>query len=577
MYDAKRASPWLACISHQIATAAATLRTLAREIGIRLLDVLPRTRPGPNADFSRQGANQHRLATRPGEICKLATILALWSLGAGAAEAGELRPLQWRSALVGLGGKGVAALAVEPGTGRLAVGDERGVWIGRSGREFRRVLHRGPVLDLAFLSEGALLAATARGSYRIDGDLGNVQIALGPGDRARAVRRIAAIPGLTALATDDGIFVSRDARAWQRLTGALPRGAVTAVALHRRGEFVACWGVFDGAPWRVDLRPGAGGLGAAAAARETIPFAVQGGGAVDIVTGLPDAALVVVFPRVLAVRREDAVGDRWEILQPQLPPGGSALRLGRGAGRTWLATDRGLLEAAKLAGPWRRSSPPVGSSAVQVAAGGGDVLFAATSDGVRAGRPAPLPATAASLAAPAIPPEPAIERVHRAALHYLGLERSRMEALRRGAQRRAWWPIVAVRATGQWDDSRNTDYDQSFSSGATHHLTDRTYDRGDEFDVSLSLSWDLGGIAYEPESIDVSRETREVIELRDDVLDEITQLYFERRRVLAELGELNGAPTLEQRRLRLRADEFAAGIDAWTGGWFSRQVSAFAP
>jgi hypothetical protein len=219
---------------------------------------------------------------------------------------------------------------------------------------------------------------------------------------------------------------------------------------------------------------------------------------------------------------------------------------------------------------------------VQAAAGGGEVLFAAVSAGVLVGRPAPAPTAAApprgAAQVPlAIPPGPAIERVHRAALRYLGLERSRMEALRRGSQRRAWWPIVVARAAGQWDDSRNTDYDQSFSSGATHDLTDRGHDRGDEFDVSLSLSWDLGGIAYEPESIDVSRETREVIELRDDVLDEITQLYFERRRVLAELGALGGPPAAEQRRLRLRADEFAAGIDAWTGGWFSRQLPALTP
>jgi len=512
----------------------------------------------------------------------LAMMLALWPSGARAGEAAELPPLQWRSAVVGLRAKGVAALAAEPGTGRLAVGDEQGVLIGRSTGAFRRVLHRGPVLDLAFLPEGALLAATDRGLYRIEGDAGGVRVGPGPGDGARRVRRIAAIAGLTAVATDDGIFVSRDARVWQRLTGALPGGAATAVALRRHGEGVACWGVVGGELWRVDFRPGASALAAAASVRETIPLAVQGGGAVDIVTGLPGAALVIVFPRTLAVRRRDAVGERWEILRPQLPPGGSALRLGRGAGRNWLATDRGLLEADELAGPWRRSSPPVGSSATQAAAGGGDVLFAATSDGVLAGRPAPPAAAAAPLAAAAhaplaIPPGPAIERVHRAALLYLGLTRSRMEALRHGAQRRAWWPIVVVRAAGQWDDSWSTDFDQSFLSGATRHLTDRDRNRGDEFDASLSLSWDLGGIAYEPESIDVSRETREVIELRDDVLDEITQLYFERRRVLAELGAPGGPPAAEQRRLRLRADELAAGIDAWTGGWFSRQLAAFTP
>jgi hypothetical protein len=152
-----------------------------------------------------------------------------------------------------------------------------------------------------------------------------------------------------------------------------------------------------------------------------------------------------------------------------------------------------------------------------------------------------------------------------------------MEALRRGVRRRGWWPIVIVRGAAAWDHGENTDHDQAFVSGATHHLTDREYDRDDAYDVSLSLSWNLGDIAYEPESIDVSRETREVIELRDDVLDEITQLYFERRRVLAALRALPGPPAAERAGLRLRADELAAGIDAWTGGWFGRQVIALAP
>ena len=66
-----------------------------------------------------------------------------------------------------------------------------------------------------------------------------------------------------------------------------------------------------------------------------------------------------------------------------------------------------------------------------------------------------------------------------------------------------------------------------------------------------------------------------MIELRDDVLDEITQLYFERRRVLVELAAAE-APG-DTLRLRLRAAELAAGIDAWTGGWFSRALREPAP
>ena len=152
-----------------------------------------------------------------------------------------------------------------------------------------------------------------------------------------------------------------------------------------------------------------------------------------------------------------------------------------------------------------------------------------------------------------------------------------MEALRRGAQRRGWWPIVILRGGAGWDRSDNIDRDQAFLSGEMRHLIDRARDRDHAADVSLSLSWDFSDVAYEPESIDVSRETREVIELRDNVLDEITQLYYERRRVLAALAAEPAPSAAEQQRLRLRADELAAGIDAWTGGWFSREVALLGP
>jgi len=85
-----------------------------------------------------------------------------------------------------------------------------------------------------------------------------------------------------------------------------------------------------------------------------------------------------------------------------------------------------------------------------------------------------------------------------------------------------------------------------------------------------SLTSDLGDGVFNPDEIDVSRELRSVIALRDDVLDEVTQLYFERRRTLAQLAQ--PASEAEAAALRLRSAELAAGIDAWTGGWFSRAL-----
>jgi hypothetical protein len=171
--------------------------------------------------------------------------------------------------------------------------------------------------------------------------------------------------------------------------------------------------------------------------------------------------------------------------------------------------------------------------------------------------------------------EPSIQSVHRAAIAYLELHRGRFEPMRRRVNRRGWLPILTLRGDHDTGEGWNTDYDQAYLSGDTRFLVDRDFDRSRDWGVALTLTWDLADLAYHPEEIDVSREARELLELRDDVLDEITQLYFERRRVLAELAAL--ADPAAQARLRLRADELAAGIDAWTGGWFSRNAAAPAP
>jgi hypothetical protein len=117
--------------------------------------------------------------------------------------------------------------------------------------------------------------------------------------------------------------------------------------------------------------------------------------------------------------------------------------------------------------------------------------------------------------------------------------------------------------------------DQAQSSGVVFDLRDRELDRGSDYDAAVVLEWRLGDLVYLPDALDVSREAREVIELRDEVLDEVTQLYYERRRVLLQLRAAAADP-VELARLRLRADELAAGLDAWTGGFFSRRVPPLA-
>jgi hypothetical protein len=362
---------------------------------------------------------------------------------------------------------------------------------------------------------------------------------------------------------------------------------VTAIALAQREGFVEAWIAIRGELWRSEIRVDAGRAASSTPVRVEIPFASGQRPPIDIALDVGDVEVAVVFESDLVVR-EEADAD-WEQLRPTLPPGASALRLAAALDRYWLATDRGLLVAPSLRGPWRRAHNNSGSDAIFDLETGEGALYAATDTGLAVARTATDVSdaaeveqlasdfsAAAEVAQPVLDPsEPDVHSVHRAALRYLSLDPGRIAALRRGVSRRGWLPILSFRATRDRDRRKRSDYDEAFISGELRRLYDRDYDRNHDLELQLFVSWDLGEIAYHPEEIDVSREAREIIELRDDVLDEITQLYFERRRVIAAFALQPDSPAASE--YQLRAAQLAAGIDAWTGGWFGRQLSDTTP
>nr|BDD44718.1 hypothetical protein 23 [bacterium] len=64
-----------------------------------------------------------------------------------------------------------------------------------------------------------------------------------------------------------------------------------------------------------------------------------------------------------------------------------------------------------------------------------------------------------------------------------------------------------------------------------------------------------------------------LVQLRDEILEEVTRLYFERKRLVSELGaeaDKNSKKILSEKKLRI--DELTAYIDALTGGKFSEAL-----
>jgi len=590
-------------------------------------------------------ASRGRVSLWGGVGIVLATLLVHGVVhGARELAGGASASWRWRRLAVraGVGQAGLSAIAVDPRGGRLAVGDASGAAVGVIGGPFRRVGRVAEVSDLFFGADGALWVAGIKGLWRLAGP-GREEAAArgedtqartgfaaarlenrspGPGELARAVRRIAGAGGIIALATAGGVFLSRESTqgwSWQHLDAGFPSGPVPVLALRALAEpdVLELWAFSGGKLWRGELVVDGEEIRLRHLRKVVVARRPKESVPVDLVADVPGAALVLVYPDLLlsAAAPPGAAlagpgpgpAPEWTLWRPLLPPGARLRRLALAGGSLWLSSDRGLLTAPGLQGPWWRAASPAGKVPAWQVVELGDRLFAASATGLLEGGldelsgGAPRPAALALAATPEeLEPGPEIRAVQVAALRYARLGTEPMQRALRGLARRGWLPTLGLRLGAARDRRWAWDRDQAFLSGETRHLFDRDEDGSLDLDASLTFAWDLGSLAYDPEYVDLSRESRMVIALRDDVLDEVNQLYYERRGIVLQLRLLAetalappsapmtapasastststsapapGAEAADAVKLALRAAELAAGLDAWTGGWFSEEL-----
>jgi hypothetical protein len=469
------------------------------------------------------------------------------------------RPLAWER--IGNVLDPAPAAVAAGGNGALILGGSRGLL--RFEGAIPRSLRSGPVHDLARAPDGAIFVATSEGVWRLDAG-GRLQAeAWGVGGELRGALRLAAAAGRVAAATPEGVRLRDSEGRWRRL-GRLPSRAISFVALRDRGAEVELWLGAEGELWiaGLDATPQSA---VTFAQRIPIPGTAESRSWRAAAFACGEADVLLLASDGLWFR--DAAA-RWHDARPVWPPGATALRLACTKNEIVVATDAGLLVASAPRGPWRRAAAPLGSLPALALTHHGDALFVVNRRGLWRSHGPSAPPVQLALAPP--PGEPSIAQLQRAARRHLGLEATSIHALRTRASQRGLWPELDLRVGYDRDRDSQHDADQSFVAGETRFLKDVTHDRGDRWSAEVSLSWDLGDAAFDPEEIDAAREARAWIGLRDDVLDEVNQLYFERRRALAQQAALPAGDP-EHVALGLRAQELAAGLDAWTGGVFSRR------
>ncbi|MDO8644405.1 MAG: hypothetical protein Q7S00_05510 [bacterium] len=165
--------------------------------------------------------------------------------------------------------------------------------------------------------------------------------------------------------------------------------------------------------------------------------------------------------------------------------------------------------------------------------------------------------------------EPTVQETQEAALRYLGSDPRELESLKRKAR----WAAALPRL--QFDYDRDQRESFALSTQDTISVTggdvfigpddnDLSRDFNDTTGIGIKAVWSLNELVFNRDLLAVGVEQRNWSRERSLVASEVAQIYFERRKL-----QMLGGPTAEE---RLKVKEYAARLDALTGGWFSRQL-----
>jgi len=161
--------------------------------------------------------------------------------------------------------------------------------------------------------------------------------------------------------------------------------------------------------------------------------------------------------------------------------------------------------------------------------------------------------------------EPEISAVQNAAIKYAEVGPEKILRWRKECRMKAALPRLSIGI----DRSKSTNY-EIYTSATAKYAYEGPCDRTYGWDITLS--WELGDLIWSDNQTSIDARSKQMVELRDDILDEVTRLYFERLRLKMELGNLSIEDRNRRLEKELKIKELTAMLDALTGGYFSQQL-----
>ncbi len=162
--------------------------------------------------------------------------------------------------------------------------------------------------------------------------------------------------------------------------------------------------------------------------------------------------------------------------------------------------------------------------------------------------------------------EPGINEVQEKTTQYAEVSKDKIDKWRRRVNSKAFLPKISAGYRESSDDT----YEIYTASSSSYYLNGpEDYSRSWDF----GASWDLGEFIWNDDQLAIDNRSKLMVQLREDMLDEVTRIYFERRREQINLLLDSRCDLNKKLEKMLRIDELTARIDAYTGGWFSKEIA----
>ena len=158
--------------------------------------------------------------------------------------------------------------------------------------------------------------------------------------------------------------------------------------------------------------------------------------------------------------------------------------------------------------------------------------------------------------------EPSAREIQERAIKYAEVHPEKIAGWRRAAKGRAFLPKLSLGI-----DKSVSDTYEIYTSASRQYYIFGPDDETTGWDVSLT--WDLANLVWNDDQTQIDVRSKLMVQLRDDVLDEVTRYYFERRKLQIELVQSAPQNTRQRIQKELRLQELTANIDALTGGHLS--------